>query len=126
MAPINFSGNRNQRPKMPLIAAPASGNSGTSQMYLNISFEFRVSSFEFVMLACASFGTTRTTRNPKLETRNLFLPFHQINFIHPDRFPIAIERDHNPKSNRRFRGSHYNHEDGEYLTSQRIAAAGVL
>src|SRR2546423_14242769 len=32
--PISFSGKRNQRPKMPFSAAPASGRSGTSQMYL--------------------------------------------------------------------------------------------
>ena len=32
--PINFSGKRNRRPKMPLIAAPISGSRGTSQMNL--------------------------------------------------------------------------------------------
>src|SRR5215467_1685383 len=34
--PISDSEKRNQRPKMPLMAAPASGSRGTSQMYLYI------------------------------------------------------------------------------------------
>src|SRR6476660_4628356 len=35
--PINRSEKRNCRPKRPLMAAPASGSRGTSQMYLYIS-----------------------------------------------------------------------------------------
>src|SRR5690242_420471 len=35
--PITFSEKRNFRPKRPLMAAPASGSRGTSQMYLYIS-----------------------------------------------------------------------------------------
>src|SRR5262249_15580838 len=110
---------------MPLIAAPARGSRGTSQMYRYISFQFRVSSFESVFLTWSNFGIGTITRNPKLETRNS-LPFHQINLINPDRFAITIERDDDAESDCRFSRSDHDNENCEHLARERIRAAGVL
>src|SRR5437016_3446633 len=53
-------------------------------------------------------------------------PFHQINLIYPDRFAIAIKRNHDAQSDRRFSRGDDDNKDGEYLTRHRIAGAGVL
>ena len=52
-------------------------------------------------------------------------PFHQINLINPDRFAIAIERDDDAESYRRFGGSHDDDENREHLSGKRVRAAGV-
>src|ERR1043166_3534964 len=114
--PISFSGKRNQRPKMPLMAAPASGSRGTSQMYLNIRSNVQ----------CRMSNVRRRTFDFGLWTLDLGSPLHQINLINPDRFAVAIKGDHDPESNRCFCRSHDNHEDCEHLSGYGIAATRVL
>src|ERR1041385_4951577 len=110
MPPISFSEKRNQRPKMPLTAAPASGSRGTSQMYLYISLECGVRGLEL-------------KKDSRLQTPDS--PLHQINLINPDRFAIAIERDHYAESNRCFGSRDDNHEHGEDLSCKPVAVSGV-
>src|SRR6266404_5789658 len=57
---------------------------------------------------------------------NSALPLQKINLIDPDRFAIAIERDHDAESNRRLSGRDDNDENCEYLAGERVRAAAVL
>src|ERR1043166_67782 len=119
MPPINFSEKRNFRPSRPLMAAPARGNNGTSQMYLYISFKFQVSSFE---------SKNRRLPNLKPETRNskLFLPLQNIDLVNQDRFLVPIKRNHYPQANCRFRCRHYDDEDRKHLTGSGVHVTRVL
>src|SRR6266436_902228 len=117
MLPINFSGKRSHRPKMPLIAAPASGSNGTSQMYLFIDCRGRARPCPI------SLSQRRAGDKPCPYKRS---PFHQINLIYPDRFAIAIKRDHDTQSDGRFSGGDDDNKHGEYLPGHGITRAGVL
>src|SRR5581483_9388656 len=57
-----------------------------------------------------------------------FLTTHReaINLINPDRFAIAIKRDHDAKADGRFGGGHDDDENCEYLPGHHVAASGVL
>src|SRR5437764_14225359 len=111
MPPISFSEKRNQRPKMPLMAAPIRGSRGTSQMYRYIGLW----SLVFVLI-----------QGQRPKTKDRLSPLHQINFINPDRFAVAIERDHDAESNRGLSSGDDNDENREYLPRHRIAVSGVL
>src|SRR6266436_6924486 len=113
--PINFSGKRNHRPKMPLIAAPASGSNGTSQMYLYIDCRAGLVPARFLYLRRAGTSPAPTTS-----------PIHQIDLVDPDGFPVAIKRDHDAKSDGRLSRGDDNNKDSENLARHRIAGAGVL
>src|SRR5262249_41922874 len=116
MPPISFSEKRNQRPKMPLMAAPASGSRGTSQINLYIC---PIRPMRPIRPICPW---------DEWDQWDLYdqSPLHQINLINPDRLAIAIKRDHDAESNRRFGGGHHDNENREHLAGERIAASGVL
>ena len=62
--------------------------------------------------------------NSKLETFGL--PFQEINLIDPDRFLVAIERNHDSQPDRRFRRGDYDDKHSENLAGNCVHVAGVL
>src|SRR5437868_3409125 len=83
--PMSCSEKRNFRPNSPLTAAPSRGSRGTSQMYLCIYVVLVLCTWCFVR----GRGKEQSTKNKVLNS-----PLQQINLIHPNRFLIPVERDH--------------------------------
>src|SRR6267378_3281630 len=91
--PTNFSGKRNHRPKMPLMAAPASGSNGTSQMYLYIKSEVRDQKSEIRnqiwevsdRLDCSPYQESHPRSDFWLLISDVFLPTISSNQFHLSR-----------------------------------------